>query len=497
MDPQEPLLDDLSSGDNTKQTNALTRLMQLSANGTRDISIYFNPVVQYCLVPNDHKLKLLAYRILKRCTLIDSEWENKVLPHITRDCANEDQNLAIASIELIPHISASTVLVDFIGKMAFLPSVSHPAPAVRRAAVEILSLLLLQKKGLLQAKPLVTSLWSCIITRLLDDVSPAVYQAAFRAVSNLFDAVDNLSPIDKIDSFGDGLHETRAYLLQKAANDVKNQLVPHFDLLLKRIEFLELPYRAPAVNVLTCLVKEIPKDPLLQSTKNSTTLYPLVAAGAVVPSFVESHLLPFLTHADDGLAFTCGKAILRIWAQSETYHKDWAVAATLGLVGILRRESIAISPNTVITEILRVLHLIPESQLIPCTLKLITSISDFTESLKRQRNLLQIFDLLVKKDLASEGKIFAALFKDPWLHSVWTTDAPFREELLSIMVTKYSQARSRYLDTKGKSKFSGNERVSYLISSLKFVQLCNDTLKWQTGGRTHAVERYVKFIDWL
>ena len=49
MDPQEPLLDDLSSGDNTKQTNALTRLLQLSANGTRDISVYFNPVVQVCI----------------------------------------------------------------------------------------------------------------------------------------------------------------------------------------------------------------------------------------------------------------------------------------------------------------------------------------------------------------------------------------------------------------------------------------------------------------
>jgi hypothetical protein len=45
MDAQEPLLEDLSSGDTTKQTNALTRLLSLSANG-KDISIYFNGIVQ-------------------------------------------------------------------------------------------------------------------------------------------------------------------------------------------------------------------------------------------------------------------------------------------------------------------------------------------------------------------------------------------------------------------------------------------------------------------
>lgn len=89
-------------------------------------------------------------------------------------------------------------------------------------------------------------------------------------------------------------------------------------------------------------------------------------------------MLPFLTHADDGLAFACGKAILRIWAQTDSYHRDWAVAATLGLVGILQRETIATGPASVISEILRVLHLIPESHLVPCTLKLLISISDFS-----------------------------------------------------------------------------------------------------------------------
>ena len=96
------------------------------------------------------------------------------------------------------------------------------------------------------------------------------------------------------------------------------------------------------------------------------------------------------------------------------------------------------------------MHLIPEAHLISCTLKLITSIVDFTgktplstkqnksktyttqqkykhfthttlESFLRQKNLLKVFDLLVKKDLAAEGVIFAMLFKDPWLMSVWTT----------------------------------------------------------------------------
>lgn len=47
MDPQEPLLEDISSGDTTKQINALTRLINLSVNG-KDISIYFNHIIQVC-----------------------------------------------------------------------------------------------------------------------------------------------------------------------------------------------------------------------------------------------------------------------------------------------------------------------------------------------------------------------------------------------------------------------------------------------------------------
>ena len=45
------------------------------------------------------------------------------------------------------------------------------------------------------------------------------------------------------------------------------------------------------------------------------------------------------------------------------------------------------------------------------------------------------------------------------------SEAPIREELLSAMVTQYSQFKSRYLDTKGKNKLSDKERISYLISS--------------------------------
>lgn len=494
MDPQEPLLDDLSSGDTAKQTNALTRLLSLSANG-KDISIYFYGIIQHCML--EQKLKLLAYRVLKRCTLIDSEWEHKVIPHIARDASNDDQSLAIAALELIYHIPASCILVDFVGKLIFVPTFNHHAPAVRRASIEALSFLLLQKKAVLTSKVLVTAFWGSILNRLIDDTSVIVFQVAFRAISNLFDAVDTLSPLDNVDSFGDGFYDTRTNLLRRTIADIKTQLIPHFDLLLKRLDFIELPYRAPAINVLTCLMIEIPKDPIALELKPSSTLYPAVSTGALVSSFVESHLLPFLTHADDGLAFASGKAILRIWGTStESHRRDWAVTATLGLVGILRRETIAISPGSIITEILRFMHLIPQANLISCTLKLITSIADFTDSLLRQKNLIKVFDLLVKKDLEGEGAIFALLFKDPWFASVWAAEASFREELLSAMVTQYSQFKSRYLDTKGKTRLSDKERISYLISSLKFIQLCSDTLKWQTGGRTHAVEQYIKFVDW-
>ncbi len=36
---------------------------------------------------------------------------------------------------------------DFVGKLIFGPSISHNSPAVRKVAVETLSVLLLQRKG--------------------------------------------------------------------------------------------------------------------------------------------------------------------------------------------------------------------------------------------------------------------------------------------------------------------------------------------------------------
>ena len=67
MDPQEPLLDDISTGDTTKQTNALTRLLSLSANG-KDISIYFNCIVQVCFLAHlPLSLLILSYGIVTLC----------------------------------------------------------------------------------------------------------------------------------------------------------------------------------------------------------------------------------------------------------------------------------------------------------------------------------------------------------------------------------------------------------------------------------------------
>eukprot|EP01100_Stratorugosa_tubuloviscum_P008943 TRINITY_DN3747_c1_g1_i1.p1 TRINITY_DN3747_c1_g1~~TRINITY_DN3747_c1_g1_i1.p1 ORF type:complete len:985 (-),score=347.22 TRINITY_DN3747_c1_g1_i1:23-2977(-) len=428
------------AADPVKKINLLSRLLQLVSWHSFDLSNFIPAIIKLCLpIQNQRTVRLLAYRVLKFCSLTDQEWLY-VLKILFNDLNSEDEEIQISAIKLLPtvptviiHEQIKNEKMQF--KACFNPGNHNGRPGAKYSTLETLSILLNRRHQLLLNESFIQTGWLLVCERLLD-TNLNISQLAFSAVDTLIEESEKIHE--------DECNFDIGACLKYHLNFICSYIYSKVRALIVRAEELSLQSRIVTIRPLTLFCYKV----FEMFDNNSVEIEQVthtVCPSTIVIDLVQNYLLYLLNSLGISLIIESGAAILYLYSKFPL-QQNWLEFTTTKWVRLIQSGQLNEEQATRITlELLLIIHNLEFIMLQTTALALLKVIEKFKDAKQRASALSTLSSIIIyktkmqiKESLKSEKKldpnystIVNYIFQDTWFQSQWRQDDEFQQDIVA------------------------------------------------------------------
>jgi hypothetical protein len=335
------------------------------------------------------------------------------------------------------------------------------------------------------------------------------------------------------------LTSLRRFRFSKYARVVLTKLVPHVDLLLKRMQWADNDTKCLVPFVVACLLTHI-----VDSNYTNTTpkLAFLTSPRHFLIEVVELDLMPFLHSREEALVFEAARSIIFVSQRSDAMKPSWIFAVCRSMMGLMSRDSCRSVATRAVSMLLDGVELLPASLLLGVCIRVFQQLSLLNLSSSRTFTsqhgcatslaltlvvfpdmrlyfVQRLMNTLVKQSIKEQtrqqggspigvaGKLFDDLIKSSWMQGMLdhNDEDSFCEEIMACMMRAVAQtfleAASSLTEAVDSGVSSGElndakeayrEWRQILIS---LTAACAKCCGWKTHLRTYLHESYIKLVD--
>ncbi|CAO2813223.1 unnamed protein product [Amaranthus hypochondriacus] len=519
---------DLRSNDALRQSGALLQALQQSAAG-RDTSVIAKTAVEEIVAaPASAVCKKLAFDLIRSSPRLTPNLWDSLISGIKSDLNFPDPDVSAAAVSFlsaIPSHLLSTLISN--SHQQITSCFDSNSSNLRFSITETLGCILARDDLVVLCENNVNLLdrvsnwWRRIGENMLD-ASDLVAKVAFESVGRLFKEFESkkmsrLAGDKLVDS------ENSVAIRSNWVSSMVDFVWKKRNSLMSRATILPVESFRATVFPLVYGVKAVASGSAeairkLSSKGDGTGL--LVSGNAekfVGVSDVVMHLSPFLESLDPALIFEVAINMLYL-ADVPGGKTEWASTSIIAILTLWDRQEFSSARESIVHAVVTNLHLLDLNMQVSLFKRLLSMVRNLRAESDRMHALACIcrtalcVDLFAKESVRRgqkplAGTDIASLFEDARikedLNSV-TSKSLFREELVASLVESCFQLSLPLPEQKNSGMESrvigalaygtGYGALNWTEPALEVVEVCRPCVKWDCGGRTYAIDCYLKLL---